>query len=138
MIARVAKTLIARGPRMTSPVFQKDWPKAEQFWRKHVEFEQSQQAHEDRREFERRDVQWPARLVLPEGALSCLVYDLSLGGARVKLVAQLQKHQRVRLDLDKFPPLNADVVWLGIGMVGVRFTDDSAYIARTLGSIIDR
>jgi len=91
---------------------------------------------EDRRAFERKNVFWKARLVLPEGAINCVVYDLSMGGARVRLVAQMQKQQRVRLDIDKLSPLNAEVMWLGIGMIGIRFTDDPAFIGRTLGPLL--
>ncbi|HZL59385.1 MAG TPA: PilZ domain-containing protein [Stellaceae bacterium] len=108
----------------------------DEMWRLRQEAERLEQDNGDRRSHERRNVQWPARLVVPEGPLSCVVYDLSFGGARVRLVATLYKHQRVRLDLDKIAPLNADVVWLGIGMVGIRFTDDPAYIARALGPLL--
>jgi len=83
-------------------------------------------------------VKTPVMEVLPEGAYNCTVYDLSLGGARVRLVAELNKFQRVRLDFDKLAPLNADVVWRGIGMVGLRFTDDPSYIAGTIGPLLSQ
>ena len=94
--------------------------------------EQEATENTERRSYERKNVQWSARRVLPEGALPCSVYDLSLGGARVRLVAQLQKGQKVRLDIEKLASLSAEVVWLGIGMIGIRFIDDPAFISRTL------
>ncbi len=121
---------------MRMPTSDEDQPDAEALMRMRLRFEHDERASQERRVHERKNVQWTARLVLPEGAYSCTVYDLSLGGARVRLVAGLQKFQRVRLDFDMLAPLNADVVWLGIGMVGIRFTDDAAYVARILGPVL--
>jgi PilZ domain len=108
----------------------------DEMWGLRMEAEREAELMTERRIHERRNVQWSARIVVPEGALACTVFDLSLGGARVRLLAQLQKYQRVRLDIDKVASLNADVVWLGIGMIGIRFTDDPAYIARSLGPLL--
>jgi hypothetical protein len=121
---------------MTMPKSDEDGPDAEALWRMRQQFEHDERASQERRTHERKNVHWAARLVLPEGAYSCTVFDLSLGGARVRLVAELQKFQRVRLDFDMLAPLNADVVWLGIGMVGIRFTDDPAYVTRVLGPLM--
>ncbi|HXM85685.1 MAG TPA: PilZ domain-containing protein [Stellaceae bacterium] len=121
---------------MSKPVFDENWPDPETLWRMRQQFERDERASQERRVHERKNVYWAARLVLPEGAYNCTVYDLSLGGARVRLVAELNKFQRVRLDFDKLAPLNADVVWLGIGMVGIRFTDDPAYVSRVLSPLM--
>lgn len=121
---------------MAEPLSQKDSNEFDELWRIRQSAEREAREAEDRRAFERKNVFWKARLVLPEGAINCVVYDLSMGGARVRLVAQLQKEQRVRLDIDKLSPLNAEIVWLGIGMVGIRFTDDPAFIGRTLGPLL--
>lgn len=121
---------------MTGPLSQNDTTEFDELWRIRQMAEQEAREQEERRAFERKNVFWKARLVLPEGAINCVVYDLSMGGARVRLVAQLQKQQRMRLDIEKLSPLNAEVVWLGIGMVGIRFTDDPAFIGRTLGPLL--
>lgn len=121
---------------MSMPMSDKDGPDAESLWRMRQQLENDERSSQERRVHERKNVHWAARLVLPEGAYSCTVYDLSFGGARIRLVAELKKFQRVRLDFDMLAPLNADVVWLGIGMVGIRFTDDTAYIARILGPVL--
>ncbi|MDE2166596.1 MAG: PilZ domain-containing protein [Alphaproteobacteria bacterium] len=121
---------------MAGPLSQNDATEFDELWRIRQMAEQEAREQEDRRAFERKNVFWKARLVLPEGAINCVVYDLSMGGARVRLVAQLQKQQRLRLDIEKLSPLNAEVVWLGIGMVGIRFTDDPAFIGRTLGPLL--
>ena len=121
---------------MSLPISDEDGPDAQALWRMRQQFEHDERASQERRVHERKNVHWSARLVLPEGAYGCTVYDLSLGGARVRLVAELKKFQRVRLDFDMLAPLNADVVWLGIGMVGIRFTDDGAYVARILGPVL--
>jgi len=121
---------------MIKPNSDKDSLDAEALSRMRQQFEHDEGASQDRRVLERKNVYWAARLVLPEGAYNCTVYDLSLGGARVRLVAELNKFQRVRLDFDKLAPLNADVVWLGIGMVGIRFTDDPAYVSRVLSPLM--
>jgi len=121
---------------MSNSPTKNEWSETDALWRVRMAAEQEAEAMMERRAYERRNVQWSARIVLPEGAFACTVYDLSLGGARVRLVAQLQKNQRVRLDLEKIATLNAEVVWLGIGMVGIRFTDDAAYIGRTLGPLL--
>lgn len=121
---------------MAGPLVQKDNTEFDELWRIRQAAEREAREMENRRAYERKNVFWKARLVLPEGAISCVIYDLSMGGARVRLVAQLQKQQRVRLDIDKLSPLNAEVVWLGIGMIGIRFTDDPAFIGRTLGPLL--
>ena len=121
---------------MSEPLSHNDATEFDELWRIRQMAEQEAREQEERRAFERKNVFRKARLVLPEGAINCVVYDLSMGGARVRLVAQLQKQQRLRLDIEKLSPLNAEVVWLGIGMVGIRFTDDPAFIARTLGPLL--
>ena len=121
---------------MRMPMSDRDGPDAEALQRMRRQLENDERSAQERRVHERKNVQWAARLVLPEGAYSCTVYDLSFGGARVRLVAEFKKFQRVRLDFDMLAPLNADVVWLGIGMIGIRFTDDTAYIARILGPVL--
>jgi hypothetical protein len=121
---------------MAEPLSHNNASEFDDLWRIRQAAEQEARDQDDRRAYERRNVFWKARLVLPEGAINCVVYDLSMGGARVRLVAQLQKQQRVRLDIEKLSPLNAEIVWLGIGMVGVRFTDDPAFIGRTLGPLL--
>ncbi len=121
---------------MAGPLSHNDATEFDELWRIRQMAEQEAREQEDRRAFERKNVFWKARLVLPEGAINCVVYDLSMGGARVRLVAQLQKQQRLRLDIEKLSPLNAEVVWLGIGMVGIRFTDDPAFIGRMLGPLL--
>ncbi|MDE2229670.1 MAG: PilZ domain-containing protein [Alphaproteobacteria bacterium] len=121
---------------MAGPLSQKDVTEFDELWRVRQEAEREAREMEERRAYERKNVFWAARLVLPEGAINCVVYDLSMGGARVRLVAQLQKQQRVRLDIEKLSPLNAEVIWLGIGMVGIRFTDDPTFIGRTLGPLL--
>ena len=121
---------------MAGPLSQHDITEFDELWRIRQMAEQEAREQDERRAFERKNVFWKARLVLPEGAINCVVYDLSMGGARVRMVAQLQKQQRLRLDIEKLSPLNAEVVWLGIGMVGIRFTDDPAFIGRTLGPLL--
>ncbi|GEM_PF-1639487 len=121
---------------MTDPLPHRDSLEYDELWRIRQAAEREAREAEERRAHERKNIFWQARLVLPEGAINCVVYDLSMGGARVRLVAQLEKQQRVRLDIDKLNPLNAEVVWLGIGMVGIRFIDDPAFIARTLGPLL--
>ncbi len=120
---------------MAENLSQKD-TEFDELWRIRQAAELEARQLEERRAFERKNVFWKARLVLPEGAINCVVYDLSMGGARVRLVAQLQKQQQARLDIEKLSPLNAEVVWLGIGMIGIRFTDDPAFIGRTLGPLL--
>jgi hypothetical protein len=121
---------------MSMPMSDEKWPDAESLWRLRQQYDSDERVSDERRAHERKNVHWAARLVLPEGAYACTVYDLSMGGARVRLVAEMQKFQRVRLDFDMLAPLNADVVWVGIGMIGIRFTDDPAYVSRVLGPIL--
>jgi len=101
-----------------------------------VTLEREAEHMNQRRAHERKNAQWKGSIVLSEGALNCVVNDLSLGGARVGLVGWLRKKRHVRLDIEKNASFNADVVWHGIGMVGLRFTDDPAYIAGTLGPLL--
>jgi hypothetical protein len=92
----------------------------------------------EHRAYVRKNVRWNACIVMPEGVLACVVNDLSLGGARVGLETWLQKKRRVRLEIEKRISFNADVVWRGIGMVGLRFTDDPSYITGTIGPLLSQ
>jgi hypothetical protein len=90
----------------------------------------------ERRVHERKDVRWVARIMLSDVSLNCIVLDLSLGGARVGVGDRFQGHQRVQLELEKIASLNAEVVWRGIGIIGLRFTNDPVFIERTLGPFL--
>jgi len=92
----------------------------------------------EHRTHERKNVQWNACIMTPEGALNCIVNNFSLGGARVGLVGWLRKKRHVRLDIEKNVSLHADVAWHGIGMVGLRFTDDPAHVASTLVPLLSQ
>ena len=91
---------------------------------------------EEQERGERRVGKWQARLTVGSDVVPCLVSDLSIAGAKLRLVATIHRLQEVRLELDGIAPLDADVMWRTRSNIGIRFTDDPAYVAQVLKPLL--
>jgi hypothetical protein len=71
------------------------------------------------------------------GVFTCVVLNVSQGGALVQIDAPLLPTERASLMIERFGSLGAHVVWQLVELckVGLRFTDPPQHVARVLGAL---
>jgi hypothetical protein len=89
-----------------------------------------------RRKHKRKPVLWAARIEAEEGSFDCVAFDLSLGGAKLRLKGQLALHRPAKLVLERFGAVAAEAVWRRAGTVGLRFTDTPEEVGRIIGDAL--
>ena len=85
------------------------------------------------RSHRRRTVVWPAVLLVNEFEFKCTLYDISLGGVRLKLDLPLATGAKVKIRIKDFDFTDALVSWHADDFVGLRFIDDAEHIKSLLG-----
>lgn len=92
----------------------------------------------ERRASRRKPTLWEGRLDTEIGVFSCIVLNISQGGALVQLEAPLLPTERAALTIERFGSLGAQIVWqiLDEGRVGIRFTDPPQQVARVLSGAL--
>lgn len=85
------------------------------------------------RSHKRRTVVWPAVLIVNEFEFKCTLYDISLGGVRIRLDLPLATSAKVKIKIKDFEYVDALVSWHAEGFVGLRFTEDTDFIKSLLG-----
>lgn len=78
----------------------------------------------DARSYRRRSVLWPARMVVGEHEFRCQVWNMSLGGARIKIDIPIKPGTEILLRVMGRADLPATVQWCDAGAVGLCFTID--------------
>ncbi len=76
---------------------------------------------DETRRFKRRSVLWPAKLHIGKHELSCQIWNLSLGGARVRVDLPLQEGVKIILVLKDRGEIPATVAWAKGELLGVAF-----------------
>lgn len=76
----------------------------------------------DSRDFRRRSVLWPAKIVVGTHEFSCQIWNLSLGGARVRMDLPIQEGTSVTLSISDRGELAAKIAWARDGSLGLDFT----------------
>lgn len=89
------------------------------------------------RSFKRRTVVWPAVLIVNEFEFKCMLYDISLGGVRLKLDLPLATGAKVNIKIKDFDYTEALVSWHADAFVGLKFVEDLAFIENMLGDYAD-
>ncbi|MCC3861380.1 PilZ domain-containing protein [Pseudemcibacter aquimaris] len=89
------------------------------------------------RAYKRRTVVWPATLLVNEFEFKCMLYDISLGGVRLKLDLPLAAGAQVSIKIKDFEYVEALVSWHADAFVGLKFIDDVETIAAMLGDYAD-
>ncbi|MEX0298107.1 MAG: PilZ domain-containing protein [Kordiimonas sp.] len=84
----------------------------------------------DTRLFKRRSVLWPAKLLIGRHEISCQIWNLSLGGARVRVDLPIQTGTELVLSIEGRGQLSATVVWCENEAMGLDFNVPSATIKR--------
>ncbi|WP_231727247.1 PilZ domain-containing protein [Kordiimonas lipolytica] len=88
---------------------------------KTAEAEEAQAEGLDSRRFKRRSVLWPAKIRVGKHELSCQIWNLSLGGARVRVDLPLQDGVEIELVMTGRGEIPATVAWAKGELLGVAF-----------------
>ena len=75
-----------------------------------------------RRRYKRRTVLWPATLHVGQHDFSCQIWNLSLGGARVRVDIPLKEGTEITLKVPGRGDLPAVIAWSEQGALGLDFT----------------
>ncbi|HZT51963.1 MAG TPA: PilZ domain-containing protein [Stellaceae bacterium] len=89
-----------------------------------------------RRRSRRKPVMWAARLETEAGDHDCVAFDISAGGAKLRLEARVALNRSVVLVLERFGPLQAETVWRRGTTLGLRFVDRPDAVRRMLGDAL--
>ena len=90
----------------------------------------------ERRRFRRTSVSLASTLETAHGTMQCVVLDLSLGGAGIRLHEQLEPLEQVTLVLAKFGRFRGHVVWRNATNAGIQFSDPPDEIMLRFGNDI--
>jgi hypothetical protein len=84
----------------------------------------------ERRRHPRAGVTFMAVIRAPHGFYSCLVVDLSKGGAKISFdeTPHVMPGDRVTLLIDAYGEFHAEAIWHRGELAGIRFTDPPAKI----------
>lgn len=81
----------------------------------------AEQTGDEARKFKRRSVLWPARMRVGKHEFSCQIWNLSLGGARVRVDVPIQDGVEIILSLKDRGEIPATVAWAKGELLGVAF-----------------
>ena len=84
----------------------------------------------EHRDFRRRSVLWPAKILVGTHELSCQIWNLSLGGARVRIDLPIQEGAQVKLSIADRGELPATIAWSSDGSLGLDFLVGADVIKR--------
>jgi hypothetical protein len=99
---------------------------------------QGQAAADERRSHQRKTALLAASIDTGTGNHSCVILNVSRGGAMLQLKAPFDARQRVTLVIDRFGRLSAEVVWQDKDKckIGLRFTDTPDRVAAIFGETV--
>src|SRR5262245_40419107 len=93
-------------------------------------------AASNRRKHPRTSVLWPGQVSKPDGRADCLVFNLSAGGAKLRVTEPVQLNTDLTLRIAQFGDFCGTVVWTAKNLVGVRFSTAAAEVAARLGAAL--
>jgi len=88
------------------------------------------------RSHKRRTVVWPAALIVNEFEFKSTLYDISLGGVRIKLDLPLATAAKVKIKIKDFEYTDALVSWQADGFIGLKFIEDKEQFKILLGEFV--
>lgn len=83
----------------------------------------------------RRTVVWPATLYVGEFEFNSRLYDISLGGVRLKLPLPLARGTEASIKIKNHITLNARIVWCAGEFMGLKFCDPIDVVSKALGTL---
>ena len=85
----------------------------------------------DNRNFKRRSVLWPAKLLVGKHQVACQIWNLSLGGARIRIDLPLRDGTKALLSVAQRGDIPCEVAWSHGETMGLSF-DVEAKVIRTM------
>ncbi|MEQ8227688.1 MAG: PilZ domain-containing protein [Rhodospirillales bacterium] len=89
----------------------------------------------NRREHERRDSGFQARVTVGDATTKCTIEDISPGGAQIIASMELSKGRHLTLNLGGFGDITATVAWCRKGRLGLKFEADPEVLAELVMSL---
>ena len=95
---------------------------------------QQEQDVEELRHHRRKPVLWGARFDTEAGPFSCVIVNISKGGAMLQFAGPFLPQRGGTLVIERYGELNAEVVWRrrDKNRIGIRFTDPPEVITQVL------
>lgn len=87
------------------------------------------------RKHNRKAIDVPAELDVDGKKVSCVAYDVSLGGVRLKVGAPMKENSQVIVKIRNKINQGAKVVWSAEGFVGLDFKDNPNMVKVGLGEL---
>ncbi len=97
---------------------------------------EAQKRMPERRRFERTTVLWSGHLVHGDQAVTCLIVNISAGGAMVRTDDAAICPASVTLRNPRFGDLAAEVMWRKNNEMGLKFLDDDQRVAALIGKAL--
>jgi c-di-GMP-binding flagellar brake protein YcgR len=94
------------------------------------------QGYANKRAHIRRTVLWSAKIIVGTEELKSTLFDISLGGARVKSKMTLPLDEKIRVQIKDYSIVDAQVVWCDEGFIGLKFTAAPEEIKEIFGDAI--
>ena len=89
----------------------------------------------NRRQHHRLKVLWWGQIDIGSKQLSCSVFDLSPGGARVRLAHAFSAQQPARLTMPPYGQFDGELAWVEDGLAGIQFAQSERdRMARVIAS----
>jgi hypothetical protein len=90
-----------------------------------------------RRRSRRKPVMWAARLETEDSETAeCAAFDVSLGGAKVRVEAPVALYRPVLLVFERFGGLRAEPLWRRGSIMGLRFDEQPEFVRQMLGDVL--
>jgi hypothetical protein len=88
------------------------------------------------RRHRRKPVIWAASLEASNGVFDCIIFDLSSGGARMKVSGTIPLNEPAVLSLGRFGTFPCTIVRSSVGEAGVQFNEPPHVVIGRLGEIL--
>ncbi len=92
----------------------------------------------NRRRFPRTSVLWAGQLMNGSDRTDCLVFNLSAGGARIRVNEPLELDTDCTLRIGQFGEFCGKVVWKAKNLLGISFSTDADEVGARLGATLPR
>jgi hypothetical protein len=90
----------------------------------------------NRRRFPRTSVLWPGQLNKPDGRSECMIFNLSAGGAKVRVDESIELNTDLTLRVGQFGEFCGTVVWKAKNLLGISFTTNAREVGARLGGTL--
>ena len=83
----------------------------------------------NRREHERREILTKAKILDGQDWHDCLIINISVRGAKIRIESQFLQGGEVRLQIGNFGDFGGVIAWHNAREIGITFTDDPLEMA---------